>query len=280
MKSVLIWHIDTLPLLPYSSNLTKSISTKSTIFAAVFFFKLDNFWQTLTGEIEAIHFFYLEDFGLLDVRPNQYMQDQDKIKICTYHIVPGHNGCLTFALKTMKKMGISMGIFTKTKQIDNTYPTSTQGYTIIATTVKNNHQGGIALLHETAAASFILEGTCQFDLNIIRTILVTGLRWWIVIRIYIPPSEMDGSTINYLQLAYNHAQNHKVILLGDINVNLYHMRNSNQQQDNIAAIISSKGLHNLRHHYQFNYNLKWTWWQLWNGMNITSVCDYIEDKTH
>jgi exonuclease III len=203
------------------------------------------------------------------------MQDQENIKLCTYNIVNGLNGRLTFALKNMKAMGISLGILTETKLVDDMYPINAHGYTIIATSAKNHHQGGVALFHKTDTSAFTLEGTRRFGPNIIRTTLSTGLRRWTVIGIYVPPSETDGTTLNYLQLAYNYANNDEVILLGDINVNLDHMANSNHRQDETAALISSMGLHDLRHHYRFKDNLKWTWRQLRNGTNITSVCDYI-----
>jgi hypothetical protein len=114
---------------------------------------------------EAVHFFYVEDFGSPDVRPNQDMHNQDTIKICTYNIVTSHNSHFNFALKTMYAMGISMGIFTKKKLIDNTYPTNTHGYMIVATTDKSNHQGGIALFHQTAATSFHLKALVNLALT-------------------------------------------------------------------------------------------------------------------
>jgi hypothetical protein len=222
-----------------------------------------------------MHFFYLGKFGSPDARNKQDIQDQENIKICTYNIINGLNGWLTFALKTMKSMGIILGILTETKLVNDIYPTNAHRYTITATSAKNHHQGGVALFYKTETKSFTLEGTCQFGPNIIRTTLTTGLRRWTVIGIYIPLSETDGTTLNHLQLAYNHANNDKVKLLGDINVNLDYMTNSNQRQDETAALISSMGLHDLRHHFRFKDNLKWTWRQLRNDMNITSVCDYI-----
>jgi exonuclease III len=153
-------------------------------------------------------------------------------------------------------MGISLGILTETKLVDDIYPTNAHGYTITATSGKNHHQGGVALFYKTDTTVSTLEGTCQFGPNIIQTTLTTGLRRWTEIGIYIPPSEIDGSTLNYLQLAYNYANNDKVILLGDINVNLDYMTNSNQRQDETADLMSSMGLHNLRHHFRFKDNLK------------------------
>jgi exonuclease III len=175
----------------------------------------------------------------------------------------------------MKTMGISLGILTETKLIDDTYPIIAHGYTVVATSAKTHHQGGLALFHQTDAKSFTLEGTSAFGPNVIRTTLVSGQRRWTILGIYIPPSETDGSTLNFLQLAYNHDQNHEIILMGDLNINFDNMRTTNQRQDDTAALISSMGLHDLRHHYCFKDNLKWTWRQIRNGLNITSVCDYI-----
>jgi hypothetical protein len=112
------------------------------IFLLVFLFKFAILTKTDGRKSGTIHFFYLGNFGSPDARQKQDMQDQENIKICTYNIVNGLKGCLTFPLKTMKSMGISLGILTETKLVNDIYPTNAHGYTIIATSAKNHHQGG------------------------------------------------------------------------------------------------------------------------------------------
>jgi hypothetical protein len=147
-------------------------------------FSTKTFLTKLSGrKSETIHFSYLQDSGSPGVQSFQDMGNQDTIKICTYNVVNGHNGCLTFALTSMKAMGISLGILTETKLIDDTYPTTAHGYTVVATSAKSHHQGGLALFHQTDAKSFTLEGTSAFGPNVIRTTLVSGQRRWTVLGV-------------------------------------------------------------------------------------------------
>jgi hypothetical protein len=123
---------------------------------------------------DTTHFSYVQDFGPPSVQYFKDMGNQDTIKICTYNVVNGHNSRLTFALKSMKAMGIRLGILMETKLINDTYPTIAHGYTVVATSAKLHHQGGLALFHQTDAKSFTLEGTSAFGPNVIRTTLVSG----------------------------------------------------------------------------------------------------------
>jgi Endonuclease-reverse transcriptase len=133
----------------------------------------------------------------------------------------------------------------------------------------------VALFYKSTNKSFTLEGTHTFGPNVIRTTLVSGNRRWTLIGAYIPPSETNNDTINYIQLATQHAHNHELVLLGDLNVNLNDMQRSNIRQDDTVALISSLGLQDLRQAFRIKYSSKWTWRQLRDNRYITSECDYI-----
>jgi exonuclease III len=58
------------------------------------------------------------------------------------------------------------------------------------------------------------------------------------ISAYIPPRKTGNSTINYIKLAAQHKQNHELILLGDLNVNINDKSTHNIQQDATVALVS------------------------------------------
>ena len=62
----------------------------------------------------------------------------------------------------------------------------------------------------------------MFGPNVIRTTLVLGHKCWFIIGMYIPPSKVDGQTLDYLSEAENlfNDPNWPSILLVDLNVNL------------------------------------------------------------
>jgi exonuclease III len=185
----------------------------------------------------------------------QDIQDTDKLRICTYNIRNSSNSQMTFALKAMKTMGINLGILTEDKLIDNTYTTNAHGYVVVATQAKSHHQGGVALFYNKTTSLFTLKGTTSFGPNVICTTLVSGKRRWILVGVYIPPSETNRSTINYLQLVLQHDTNHDTILMGDLNVNFNKMANSNTRQDDTAALVSVTGLQDLSQHFQIKDNI-------------------------
>jgi hypothetical protein len=209
------------------------------------------------------------------VRSNLNLQEIQELRICTYNIRNGGNGRINFALKAMKNMNMTMGFLTKTKLILDTYPTKLHGYNVLATEAKSYHQGGVALFYETTNKSFTLEGTHTFGPNVIRTTLVSGKRQWTLIGAYIPPSEINNDTLNYIQLAIQHEHNHELVLLSDLNVNFNDMNRSNIRQDDTVSLISSLGLQDLRQAFCMKYNSKWTWRQLRDNRYITSECGYI-----
>jgi hypothetical protein len=203
------------------------------------------------------------------------LENLQEIKICTYNIRNGNNGCINFALRAMSEMNITMGFLTETKIVANNYPTEVHGYKVIATEAKSHHQGGVAFFYQSTTPGFTLEGTRTFGPNVIRTTLVSGKRRWTMLGAYIPPSELDNSTINYIQLATQYEPNHELILLGDLNVNINNMTRSNPRHDDTVALIASLGLIDPRQHFRLKNNTKWTWHQYRTNRYVTSECDYI-----
>jgi Endonuclease-reverse transcriptase len=97
---------------------------------------------------------------------------------------------------------------------------------------------------------------------VIRTTLVSSEKRWTIIGCYIPPSEVDHSTLDHIQSAIHHDDNNKSILLGDLNANLKKLVNANDRQEETAALLSSIGLQDLQNHFRMKGSERWTWMQI------------------
>ncbi len=202
-----------------------------------------------------------------------------KLSLCTFNIVAGSNARLEAALRMMRLMNMDIGVLTETKLVDGYHTRKTEGYDIITTEAKNHHQGGVALFYRESD-EWHVKGTRSYGPNVIRTELVSGRKRWILIGAYIPPSETDGKTIDYIQAATNHnTRQHPIVLLGDLNVAVKNTwnRELNERQADTLAMIASLGLTDLGNHFKQRTNWKdWTWTNRnANGQRIRSVCDYI-----
>jgi hypothetical protein len=149
-----------------------------------------------------------------------------------------------------------------------------EGYEIVSTEAKNQHQGGVALVFKKSEL-FSVEGTRSFGPNVISTTLVSGRKKWTIIGAYIPPSEVDCCTIEFIQAeAANACPEHPTILLGDLNVDF--AKTSNIRQYETAALVDALGLYNLQDHsIQKKRNGKWTFAQHRENLFIRSICDHI-----
>jgi exonuclease III len=197
------------------------------------------------------------------------------MNICSYNIMHGGNNRMNQALRSMRQMNMDMGIFTETKLTNGRYTREAEGYEVIATEAKSNHQGGVAIFYRTKGKSWVIEGTRCYGPNVIKATLVSGLKRWTIIGAYVPPSETDGKTLDCIQAAARNSNN-PIILLGDLNVNLHEMTNANERQQETSALIATMGLQDLSKHFQQKERWgKWTWKQEREGRRITSVCDYI-----
>ena len=181
------------------------------------------------------------------------------VNICTYNIIAAEgtysNGTnrLERALRCMRLMNIDLGIFTETKLVQGYHTTSAEGYDIITTEAKSKHQGGVALFYRKSD-KFHVEGTKTYGPNVMATTLVSGRRRWRIVGAYIPPSEVDGSTLDHIQTAAATAmtasRNTPLIMLGDLNVDLKRVDLiANDRQNKTAALVSSLGLKNLNENF-------------------------------
>jgi exonuclease III len=105
------------------------------------------------------------------------------------------------------------------------------------------------LFYQTESNQFTIEGTKTFGPNVFRMVLVSGKKQWTIIVVYIPLSETNLETLDYIQTTVQHNRNNKIILLGDLNVNLQKLTNANTRQEETAALLASVGLEDLQLHF-------------------------------
>jgi hypothetical protein len=119
-----------------------------------------------------------------------------------------------------------------------------------------------------------IEGVKQFGPNVVQATLVSGKARWNLIRAYIPPSEIAGSTLDCIQQTAEASQQ-LTILLGNLNTNLQKIGDTKRHPET-ATLIASLGLTDLMQHFRGCLDWRsWTWSQLRLGRRFTSICDYI-----
>ena len=114
--------------------------------------------------------------------------------------------------------------------------------------------------------------------------MVSGQKRWYIIVAYVPPSEMDGSTLDYITQAWETTGNHPwpVIMLGDFNVDFARPGgNSNEGAERrfeAAALVGTMGLQSIRSHYcssKERLGRYWTWRQKRDGVVHGAEYDQI-----
>lgn len=150
------------------------------------------------------------------------------------------------------------------------------GYTLSATEAKNTHQGGVALFYRKAA-NWHVEGVKRFGPNVIGATLVSGNWRRSIIGAYIPPSETNGETLKFIQLAAHKLRKNSIILLGDLNVDLLDgARRRNPRKEATVDLIKQLDLKiTSKHFLRKRKGGVWTWWQRREGRIVTATTDYI-----
>ena len=177
-------------------------------------------------------------------------------------------------------MNIDVAILTETK-LTTHHIIKSSGYDLTITEARSNSIGGVALCVRESPW-FHVEGTKTHGHNVVSTQLVSGRKRWLLIGIYIPPSETDGSTIQNISSAARDAEKYKIpiLLMGDLNVDLVAGNNNNFDMYNDRhmatwALIQELQLHNLGTKYvQPRGRGDWTWHQQRNGIEICKTLDY------
>jgi exonuclease III len=122
----------------------------------------------------------------------------DFLGFITLNIWCGRYSNLNVALRTMHQMRVDVGILTETKIDNDMYMWDCCDYTVFASHAKSNSQGGVALFYQTENNRWSIEGEMAHGPNVVSCVLISGDRRWNILGVYIPPSEDNGDTVNYL----------------------------------------------------------------------------------
>ena len=175
-------------------------------------------------------------------------------------------------------MGVDVAVLTETKLTTTEFYTRDSfGYTVEATRALSSKRGGVALVWRNTSDRFHLESTRTHGPNCISSVLVTGLRRYLVIGLYLSPSEhleeLDRSLANIVQ-ATNRCTSLPRLILGDPNYDP-----GNPARDprsvQVAAAFSEVGVSDLLSQFQprRKYFRGHTWRQVRDGTPVSSRTD-------
>jgi hypothetical protein len=119
----------------------------------------------------------------------------------------------------LAQMGIELAIMTETKFVDDRYPKTAAGYTIMCSKAASCAQGGVALMWKENNLKFEVELVLFHGPNTLTFQLTTGdERFWIV-GTYIPPNCTRGVE-DTQRAAEACLAGCKPLVMGDLNVNV------------------------------------------------------------
>jgi hypothetical protein len=102
--------------------------------------------------------------------------------------------------KGLARMGVRIGILTKTKITNNWYSKSLSGYRVIVSKAVSPHQGGVGLIWREDHDGFKVKAVWPTTPNLLTFQLVMVNRWFYVMGIYIPPNCTTG--VDNLQVVW------------------------------------------------------------------------------
>ena len=204
-------------------------------------------------------------------RPSRRRRCRQFIRLITYNIISAGGNNLNMVLRAMNHMGVDVGFLTETKLSHDKYTRLCEGYTVCATH-SDGYKGGVALFYRNTSR-WTIEGVQLFGPNVIRCSLVSGNRRWLLVGIYIPPSEYrgGGDTLQWIERATENASD-PLIVMGDFNCNL--VCPNNLYADDVSIVLSLLNLEDVANHFTHPRG-RWTWSQWRSGRYIRSTTDYV-----
>jgi hypothetical protein len=199
--------------------------------------------------------------------------ERASICITTYNIHSGQAGRLKMVLRVMNQMNVDIGILMETKLTDGIHTRRLSGYQAYATLARSHSQGGVVFFFRNLP-QWQVESIRRFGPNVISCLLVKGQCQIPVMGACIPPA--DESTLEFIRQSMDSLpQLSKLLLLGDLNVNLADLRDD--QAHAVATDLATYGFEDLL--LQFGqhrgYRHGHTWKQHRDGTMVCSHCDYI-----
>ncbi len=124
------------------------------------------------------------------------------ITMATYNVVCACGPKLLMALRAMEDINTNIVLLTETKLCNERYAKKGHSYAMFVTQAPSTQQGGVALVWQTAATHWTLEGMRAVTANVISATLVSGTHCWLVIGTYLPPSVQPDMELTAIEAEY------------------------------------------------------------------------------
>ena len=154
------------------------------------------------------------------------------------------------------------------------WPATAAGYTIVPTTATSDHCGGVALVFRTNAEWHVEDATAVGP-NVVRCVVVHGDERTPLFGVYIPPSEENMTTMNFLTEAMRSVDCERAVVLGDLNVNWHRPREERHHE--IVAGLQELSMRNVADGFKTRRHRQhwWSWRQRREGTVVSALCDYV-----
>ena len=194
------------------------------------------------------------------------------LRMATFNVMSANGNNLNVVLRTLAQMKIEIALLTETKLTTDYYTRAACGYRVVATKAESRSQGGVALIYREHSNQWAIEGIRRHGPNVISCTLVSGRCRWSIVGGYIPPSDVMGATLHFIQEAVETRVKHPIIFLGDLNVDFRAPRDPRDEE--IVTGLMSWGLVDVSDHFTHPRG-RWTWSQKRQRRYIRSCCDYV-----
>ena len=176
------------------------------------------------------------------------------------------------ALQALGIVGMDLCFLTETNLTEGIYTRFPSEYRVLATNAMSRHQGGIALVYRESPY-WQVESLVLYGPIVIPVVIVSGNSRYGVVGAYVPP--VDTTTLVHIAAALARFPSRKVILVGDLNLDLDSIETERDVE--IANILAASGLLDMHHHCKCRCKLKRqdTWHQKREGIVVRSRLDFF-----
>jgi hypothetical protein len=163
-------------------------------------------------------------------------------RMAMWKIVNRRRGRLKQVAAGLAQMGIGVAVLTETKFIDDQYPKTVAGYTIMSLKAASCSQGGVALAWREDDLKFEVELVLFHGPNMLTFQLMTGDERIYVVGTYIPPNCTRGVE-DIRRAAEVCPAGCKLLVMGDLNINVRFPHD--EQEKVIVNLLNKLGLVDL-----------------------------------
>jgi hypothetical protein len=201
-----------------------------------------------------------------------------KFRMAMWNIINRRGGRLKQAAAGLAQMGIGVAVLTETKFVDDRYPKTAAGYTVMSSKAASCSQGGVALAWREDNLKFEVKLVLFHGPNILTFQLTTRDEQIYIVRTYIPPNCTRGVE-DIHRAAEACPAGCKLLIMGDLNINARFPRDKWEEVivdllDELGLVDSSRG-YCLRTPRRTATRARWTWSQKRGKTQHYSQPDYV-----